>query len=679
MTDPADPDRIDELAEEFVGRYRRGERPQVVEYTDRYPDLAPSIQKLFPMLVALEQCDTNPGVHPVPLGQGAARRVGPFRLVRQLGEGGMGVVYEAIQEPLGRSVALKFLKGFNTGPLRERFLRESRAIARLQHPNIVTVYETGECDGVPYYAMQLVRGRGLESHLDERRGSGKPAGPGEIHWAVSLVAQVADALAYAHQHGIVHRDIKPSNLLIDQDRHVWIADFGLARVDGAQQITAPGRVVGTRQYMAPEQYNGWADPRSDVYALGVTLYELVTLTPAFSGATPEEVLKRVLNAEVRAPRRVAPHVPRDLETVILKAMAVEASHRYQTADAFADDLRRFADGRPVSARRLSAPRRAVRWAGRNPVAAALSVAVVLLMTAVTVISTWAAIHFDRKQAEAVAGRNTIAAQLVTIQEQMGAIREGEELTRKQLSQLLLKTAQAELAGRPGGKREALKALAEAAALNRTIGLSAEYTRSLRREYIGALARTDLAPIPTRSWDVPGISESTTATYSPDGVMFAYAVGRGEVTARSADENAEMRRFAYKDGPARPASLRFSRNHKYLGGVFGDTLVVWNVPTGQPEETIRVASEAFDFTPDESAVAFVNADRDVEVRHFRTGAVRLFPPLPGDTRRVRIDPTGQRLLACDGAAAVVLDLHDGRVVPVPLPAAVACASWAGDGI
>ena len=676
MTDPVPSGRIDELAEEFVGRYRRGERPQVREYAERYPDLAPSIQKLFPMLVALEQCESDPAA---ALARGAPRQVGRYRLVRHLGEGGMGVVYEAIQEPLGRAVALKFLKGFDAGPLRERFLRESRAIARLQHPNIVTVYETGEHDGVPYYAMQLVRGRGLDAYLAEKRDAGKPAGPGDIHRAVSLVSQVADALSYAHQHGIVHRDIKPSNLLLDESEHVWIADFGLAWVDGVQQITGPGRVVGTRQYMAPEQYDGWADPRSDVYALGVTLYELVTLTPAFSGSTPEEVLKRVLNAEVRRPCRVAPHVPRDLETVILKAMAVESSHRYQTAGAFADDLRRFADGRPVSARRLSAPRRVLRWARRNPAAAGLSAAVVCLMTAVTGVSTWAALHFDPLQTETAADRAVIAEQLVTIQQQYDELREAEEARRKQLSELLLKSAQADLAGVAGGKREALRALAEAAALNRELGLSEEYTSTLRREYIGALARADLVPIPARTWDVPGISEGTTAAYSPDGVMFAYAVGGGEVTVRSADENAEMRRLAFRDGPARPSALRFSRNHKYLGGVFKDTLVVWSVLTGQPAQTCGGVSGAFDFTPDESAVVFVNAERAVEVRHFQTGAVRTIRTLKTRPRVVRIDPTGQHLLACDGAAVAVLDLNDESVMPVPIPAAVGSVSWAGDGV
>ncbi|HVK08081.1 MAG TPA: WD40 repeat domain-containing serine/threonine protein kinase, partial [Gemmataceae bacterium] len=479
--------------------------------------------------------------------------------------------------------------------------------------------------------------------------------------------------------GVVHRDIKPSNLLLDDAGHIWIADFGLAWVDGVGQLTATGRVVGTRQYMAPEQYDGWADPRSDVYALGVTLYELVTLTPAFNGSTPEALLKQVLNADVRPPRRLAPHVPRDLETVILKAMAVEASHRYPTAAALADDLRRVADGRPVSARRLSAPRRAARWARRNPLAAGLSGMVLLLMTAMTILSTWAAIDNDRKQAEAVTAKNTIAGQLVTIQSQFEALQRAEERTRRQLTELLLKSAQADLAGQPGGKREALRSLAEAARLSRTLGLSPDYTRTLRREYIGALARMDLAPIPSRTWDVPGMTESTPAAYSPDGVMFAYAAG-GEITVRSADENAEMRRFRYPpDKPTAPSGLRFSRNHKYLGGVFNGTLVVWNIPTGHPDLAIRVTADAFDFTPDESAVVFLPAAKTVAVRHLQTGAARTIWAPDFGHRRLRVDPSGQRLLACKGSAVTVLNLGDEAGLSVPFPTAVECAAWAPDGV
>ena len=210
---PDDPqEALGELADEFLTRHRRGENPRISDYAKRHPALAPEIRRLFPTLIVLEKCGSTVDAPPVLLSDAVPDRVGEYRVVGRLGEGGMGVVYEAVQEPLGRRVALKFLRASCTAGSvqRERFLRETQAAARLSHPHIVTVYGTGEHDGVPYYAMQLIRGRGLEHRIAQSRDAGTPPRTAdEFHWVAGIGIQVADALAYAHRQGVTHRDVKP--------------------------------------------------------------------------------------------------------------------------------------------------------------------------------------------------------------------------------------------------------------------------------------------------------------------------------------------------------------------------------------------------------------------------------------------------------------------------------------
>jgi tetratricopeptide (TPR) repeat protein len=207
--------------------------------------------------------------------------------------------------------------------------------------------------------------------------------------------QVAEALAYAHGQGVLHRDIKPSNLLMDADGTVWVTDFGLAKAEGSDGPTQTGDIVGTLRYMAPERFEGWSDPRSDVYALGATLYELLTLRPLFEDAHRARLIERVLHEEPCSPRKLDRHIPRDLETIVLKALAKEPAARYANAAALAADLRRFADDKPIQARRVGTLERTWRWSRRNPLMAGLTAALLLMMMAVTAASLFAAAHFDR--------------------------------------------------------------------------------------------------------------------------------------------------------------------------------------------------------------------------------------------------------------------------------------------
>jgi tetratricopeptide (TPR) repeat protein len=307
---------------------------------------------------------------------------GEFRVLREIGRGGMGIVYEAIQVPLDRKVALKILPlGLISSPRsRERFLREAKASASLQHPHIIPVYTFGELGGIPFYSMELIGGRSVDRIVAERKAA-RAAGDAGAGCGVMLpsfqtlaerMAAVARAIEHAHRRGITHRDLKPANLIEDEDGRILIADFGLARFEGTPSLTLSGQVLGTPVYMSPEQASAdgrSVDQRTDVYSLGATLYEMSTLEPPFRGEGPRSILQRVLRDDPAPPRKLEPAIPRDLETIILKAMEKEPVRRYSTAGALAEDLESFADGLPITARPSGPITRLYRRARRRPAAA----------------------------------------------------------------------------------------------------------------------------------------------------------------------------------------------------------------------------------------------------------------------------------------------------------------------
>jgi serine/threonine-protein kinase len=286
-----------------------------------------------------------------------------------LGRGGMGLVYKARHLRLNRFVALKMLiTGAYAEPQqRARFQREAEAVASLRHTNVVQVHDVGDHEGWPYFTMELLEGGSLAQAL---AGAPQPAGQ-----AAALVATVAEAMQAAHQGGIVHRDLKPANILLAGDGMPKVADFGLARhFDGDPALTQSGARIGTPSYMAPEQVIGKAEligPPADIYALGAVLYEMLTGRPPFRGETASETERQVMSAEPVSPSRLNPKVPRDLETICLKCLSKEISHRYASARALADDLVRFGEGRPIQARPAAWAERSWRWCWRNPTAAAL--------------------------------------------------------------------------------------------------------------------------------------------------------------------------------------------------------------------------------------------------------------------------------------------------------------------
>lgn len=411
---------VEVLGEEFVARRRRNESVTIQEYVRAHPEFADQIRDLFPAMLAMEKLKVSKNEsssRPIRLHVDRLERLGDYRIIREIGHGGMGIVYEAEQQSLHRRVAVKVFPKQAIGDSQQlqRFQREAETAGGLHHTNIVPVFGVGEQDGLHYFVMQLLEGvpldevivglacrskdASIQSVVKQLRSEtaidlqatdivdadefsiGSSPSPEHVpkefpreHWrrVAEIGIQVADALEYAHSKGVLHRDVKPSNLILGKDSQVWVTDFGLAIASNHDRLSRSGDVVGTLRYMSPEQLAGRSDRRSDVYGLGLTLYELLTLRPAFEGESRGSLIRKVSRSSPPAPRTVCPQIPRDLETIVLKAIARSPDSRYRSAQNFADDLRRFCQDRPIMARRIGPLERVARWSRRNPAMAGMT-------------------------------------------------------------------------------------------------------------------------------------------------------------------------------------------------------------------------------------------------------------------------------------------------------------------
>jgi len=459
-------EQITSALEEYAKLKRAGQAPERDEFLARHRPIAVALSECLDGLEFVEDVashfSSGPGRRPLATGVQAPAQLGDFRLIREIGQGGMGVVFEAEQVSLGRRVAIKVLP--TTASLdsrrRRRFQAEAQAAALLHHEHIVPVFGTGVDAGVHYYVMQFIEGRPLTDVLCELKNSTMHSGRDHVALALpplaspavrtsarqarssrSLAAsrqhcrsvvrwavQVADALDHAHEIGVIHRDIKPSNLLIDGRGHLWVTDFGLARLpEENHELTNTGDQMGTLRYMSPEQLRGdrsAVDHRTDLYSLGVTLYELLTLTPAFAGRDRQELRARILADDPTQPRRLNPTIARDLETIVLMAMEKEPAARYASARDLSCDLRRFLTNQPVRARRPSAVNRVIKSCHRHRAVAVTAASVLFLGLIACTAVLWEAKRRD--EASIAAFRQLRYQERLALENALGAV---DQMTR----------------------------------------------------------------------------------------------------------------------------------------------------------------------------------------------------------------------------------------------------------
>jgi len=797
---------LDEIAGEFLDRHRKGDKPSVDEYAERFPELADEIRQTLPAVAMMEEFGpgsedlSSDGRSALSLLEDMAvpSQIGDYRILGEIGRGGMGVVYEAEQQSLGRRVALKVLPygSAQNGNALVRFEREARSAARLHHTNIVPVFDVGHEGDNAFYAMQLIQGQSLAAVIDDLKqlrdestgprpdadpgaspgpapwrtspgrsvvgppsrelaalvlsgtfraedlaespeaptvvdvdiaaarepaGSGADEGCDEVSTSSSVysavlpgtgdistaesdrhrfyrsVAQIglqtAQALSSAHARGIIHRDIKPSNLLLDIAGVVWITDFGLAKTE-APDITQAGDILGTIRYMAPERFKGQSDARSDIYALGLTLYELVALKPAFDALDRLKLIRTITTEEPAQPRSIDAGVPQDLETIILKTIEKDPKSRYASADDLAEDLQRFINDEPIKARRVSPLEHLSRWARRNRGLAASLSAVVLLLVLLAVGSTVAAVYFrlqqeiqqrlaDDKQAEAT---RAIAAEATAKEEHREAVqaRDRADAARKTIRRNLY-TAQMNSAGyeamRPEGISKVLR-LTEA-----WIPKAGEKDlRGWEWYYLRSLSHTAQLTLPGRHLFLKS------ARWSPDGTRLACLTGdRLETTVvvwdaisgrRLLETPVEVEGRRVQVG----GRLSWSPDGERLAcGAWSGEIFVLDAATGATvlryEGHIKPVL-VMSWSPDGAQLA--SGDRVGTVKLWDATTGKAVHTLPGHTRAVRCfswHPRDKRLASAswdntvkvwDAAAGKELHTFKGHAGPVW------CVSWSPDG-
>lgn len=799
---------VEVLAEEFLERQQRGEKPTIAEYCERHPELAEEIREVFEALAMMEEL--KPDSHDVTGSFGASiqqegkrlERVGDYRILREIGRGGMGIVYEAEQESLRRRVALKVLSKRQTADARglQRFQREARAAARMHHTNIVPVFDVGDDEEHVYYAMQMIQGQGLDLVIDdlrrlrtehvairknasvveaqetrdfeqrhsiaaslftgkfhqenliaearrEERSAGsrsaestpRPAAssldpqalggayaetvlqdsgstsavlPGHSQLSTAetnrgayfrsvaeIGLQTGRALSYAHARGIIHRDIKPSNLLLDAAGVVWVTDFGLAKTSD-EAMTHTGDVLGTIRYMSPERFKGQCDVRADIYALGLTLYELLVLRPAYASPDRLRLIELVSTSEPPTPRSLDPRIPRDLETIILKSIDKDPRRRYQSADELCEDLERFIQDEPIKARRISLAERCARWARRNKSLAATLAVLITVVTSVAIGSTIMAGYFRNLNQK-------LGTTLADLEREKGI-----SDTRAQENQELAVAMRAE-ANRAGiAEDQALEALGTIARQQELMRLNSFVTETQLAQLVGETGdlaarerwlgnwRTTDPERDLRGWEwYQLMCEGQRDFYeirnhddmliciewSPDGTHIASGGYSGDIHISDA-QSGELRQTLKGHGSYVYAVRWNKTGNRLVSCGYDGTIRIWDVNTGQVIRQIDIP-EAYvygvDWDPAGERIASTERDGPVRIWNAETGEelasfhidVELLAMIAWHPQEDRIAVSGlsQNVYVLDAATGAVAE-----ILQHPADAYVYGLDWSPDG-
>jgi WD40 repeat protein len=598
----SNPDRgLDDLLALYLEETEAGRSPDRAAWLALYPEYAAELSAFFANLdhvgrIAdplrrdhLSPTLSFPTVATAPVEGGRVGYFGDYELIREIARGGMGVVFAARQVSLDRMLALKMITdgpGTSTDDLR-RFRLETEAVAHLDHPHIVPIYEVGEHAGHRYYSMKLVDGGTLATEAPRLRG--------DLREAARVVATTARAIHYAHRRGILHRDLKPSNILFDRQGRPMVADFGLARrIDAAGDLTRTGSIVGTPAYMAPEQAEGRRESVTtavDVYGLGAILYEVLTGRPPHRGDSTLETLRKVRDEEPERPTAIDPRLPRDLETICLKCLEKPPGRRYPSAEAVADDLDRWLAGLPIAARPTTLPERGLKWARRRPTAAALVATGIIAIAAAAfaVQQTRSVVRLDDQVREAEAK--------VTRRIESESLAESEGYLDK------IKTAQKAWASN------------DIATAQRILDACPAATRQWEWSYLEGLIHSEIRTISGHSGMSCGVA------FAPSSGVFCCPDERGGVAIWDDRSDRAITHIRGHDGFA--YGVAFDREGKRLATAGSDGRVrLWDVSNGTLLHTLTGHGEwaaGVAFNRDASRLVSGGADRVVRVWNTATGA------------------------------------------------------------
>ena len=665
MNDPASQSQeeldtqLDGLVEQFLRRTRRGELLNINSFAQQYAAHQSRLLELLPMLVSLEACageECKASTSSLP------ERIGEYLVLGLLGRGGMGVVYLARHPQLDRKVAIKVLPSHltNDNLVLKRFQREANAIAQLQHANVVTLFELGRQNATSpnepdlhYFVMQYVDGSSLDwmirdqqsrnpdsetqraglsdtydasqetRNVPKSRNNGDEAVlSSQDRWrAIARIgADAAAGLAHAHENEILHRDVKPSNLIVDRKGKTWVTDFGLAKLAN-EDVSRTDGVAGTLRFIAPERFRGWSDPRSDIYSLGVTLYEIATLRPAIEGKDRAEIIARITESRIKPPRQYVPGIPRDLETIIGKSTSPAPDDRYSTAEEMRQDLLRFLDSQPILARRSTMSDRTRRWVRRNPSVAALMASVVVLLLALTIGTSLAAFSFSDLAKALKQERDTASRSLL-----LAYVNEAHARSTS---------------NRPGQRIAALHAIKQAVGLLPKVEHDNQDVLHLRNEMIAALTLPDLEFVREIRTDYSNSSPSPNFKY------VASSAQDGLFRLRDAQTGEVLWSYQFQGGELNSVSCNlFSPDSKFV-------------------------------------VAFSHGTRRIRVFDCKSGDVLIDHEVQEGTidpiEPVAFDDTSRRLAICSyGSPIIVYDVRDLSAQPakIDVPFAVSRAIFDG---